>query len=142
MILYDVPESKQQEENWLLALITDVNIQTGSSPVTYNLTVIDPGKHNVNPDAVHVVEKLIRKRVYIEGELVETRIIYGTRDKHRWVPAKIVCKHDEGTYDLIVQNAKELRVSEKAVFVAPSFLRPILKLLHTRKSLQPAMQQG
>merc|ERR1719480_337733 len=57
-----------QRERWIDAEITKVNPKDH----TYDLLVLQPKRHGVNPNAVHVPESYIRNKTYKPSEVVET----------------------------------------------------------------------
>eukprot|EP00494_Astrolonche_serrata_P030403 UN30670 len=68
------------KEVWINAEITKVN-----KDQTYDLIVLQPKKHRVNPFAIHVPEKFIQNKTYVKNEPVETRI----KNSDKWIPALV-----------------------------------------------------
>jgi len=115
-----------QKERWIDAEITKVN----PPDYTYDLLVLQPKRHGVNPNAVHVPEHYIRNKTYKASEVVETRIRYAKKDEpcDTWIEAAVTNVHIDGSYDIEVTEPQKHQVNPLATHVPQDFLRPICEM--------------
>jgi len=111
-----------QRERWIDAEITKVN----PTDFTYDLLVLQPKKHGVNPNAVHVPENYIRNKTYTINEVVETRIRYTEKNEpcEIWIAALVTNVHINGSYDITVAEPEKHQVNPLATHVPQDYLRP------------------